>query len=512
MKKFSGYVLSLMLFVGFTVSSLVAWGVYQYEDSTIQLKFKNDVDEKIASIERELIVNLEVLYALKGLWDNSKAVSLSEFTGYSQAFLSRHKSIQALEWVPKVIHNQREKFSLARPLNKGVFDITERHEQGNMVSAAIRDEYFPVYYVEPLIGNELALGFDLASNAARKKTLMRALASGKPLATSSITLVQEPNNEKGFLILIPIYNGLPTTVINRQKEIKGFIVGVFRIGDIFRAAFNWSPTIGINAKIVDVTNDNNELLHESREYAEVAQSAVNKFSYAKKLKLFNGRNWQVVAVPTREYIENRHSYLPYILGFSSMIFVLVFVFYTNLIIIRNKELSEAKKSLEKLTETDALTTISNRRCFDKYIKIEWNRAIREKSTLSLLMIDVDDFKAFNDIYGHVRGDACLQEVAIIMQRVICRTTDLIARYGGEEFVIVLPNTTHAFIIGEYCRRAVQALQIPHQESSTSEYITISVGVTSVQPDQNMDLTDLIATADKALYQAKEKGRNNVVEI
>ncbi len=113
---------------------------------------------------------------------------------------------------------------------------------------------------------------------------------------------------------------------------------------------------------------------------------------------------------------------------------------------------------------------------------------------------------------HVRGDACLQEVAIIMKSVICRTTDLIARYGGEEFVIVLPNTTHAFIIGEYCRRAVQALQIPHQESSTSEYITISVGVASLKPEQHMELTELISIADTALYQAKEKGRNNVVEI
>jgi len=400
-KLFSGYALSLMLVIGFLVSSIVAWGVYQYEDSAIQLKFKNDVDEKIASIERELIANLEVLYALKGLWDNSKVVSLRKFTGYSQAFLSRHKSIQALEWVPKVIHSQRENLSLVRPLNKGVFDITERHEQGHMVSAAVRDEYFPVYYVEPLLGNELALGFDLASNSARKKTLMKALASGKPLATSSIKLVQEPQNEKGFLILIPIYNGLPTTVITRHKEIKGFIVGVFRIGDIFRTAFNWSPTIGINAKIVDVTNDITELLYESREYADVSKSVVNKFSYAKELKPFNGRNWQVIAIPTREYIDSRHSYLPYLLGFSTMLFVLVFVFYTNIITLRNKELIDAKSCLEKLTETDALTTISNRRCFDKYIQIEWNRAIREKSTLSLLMIDVDDFKAFNDIYGHV---------------------------------------------------------------------------------------------------------------
>jgi len=109
------------------------------------------------------------LYALKGFWDNSKFISLAEFTRYSQALLNRHRGIQALEWAPKVLHANRDIFSTERPLEEGIFEITERHDQGDMIRASERDVYYPVYYIAPLIGNELALGFDLASNLSRKK-------------------------------------------------------------------------------------------------------------------------------------------------------------------------------------------------------------------------------------------------------------------------------------------------------------------------------------------------------
>ena len=387
MQRFSEFVLVLIIVVGFILSALLGFGAYHYETKSIHLKFKSDVIEKIASIERELLVNLEVLYALKGFWDNTDSISLSEFTRYSQALLNRHSGIQALEWAPKIVHANRDNFSTERPLEEGRFEITERHSQGGMIRAEDRDVYFPVYYVEPLIGNELALGFDLASNASRKKTLMQALNTGEPLATSSITLVQEPNNEKGFLILIPIYNGLPTTVTSRQKNIKGFIVGVYRIGDIFRTAFKWSPTSGINAKLIDVTNNSNELLYEKNTNSVVDQDYLDKLSYARNLKPFNGRDWKVIATPTLEYIKSRHSHLPHLLAASSMLLVLLIAYYTYHISIRNKALNEAQNNLEELIETDALTAIPNRRCFDKQIQIEWNRAIREKSILSLLMIN-----------------------------------------------------------------------------------------------------------------------------
>jgi len=375
MKQSPEYALPFMVVIGIVLSLIIGRGVYQYEARSIQLNFKNDVDDKVASIERELVVNLEVLFALKGFWDNSKFVSLKEFTRYSQSLLDRHKGIQALEWAPKVTDVNRESLSNELPSEEGVFNITERHEQGHMIPASVRDEYFPVYYLEPFIGNKQALGFDLASNSSRKNTLMMALKSGQPLATSSIILVQEPNNEKGFLILVPIYSELATTVINRQKYIKGFIVGVFRIGDIFRTASEWSFTGGINAKLLDVTNGGNELLYESNRFSTDV-SILNKFSYSKRLKPFNGRDWQVIATPALEYIESRRSYLPYFSGFSSMLFVLLAAYYTYLITLRNKELNKTKSSLEQLIETDFLTTISNRRCFDKHIQIDWSRAIR----------------------------------------------------------------------------------------------------------------------------------------
>jgi len=128
------------------------------------------------------------------------------------------------------------------------------------------------------------------------------------------------------------------------------------------------------------------------------------------------------------------------------------------------------------------------------------------------MIDVDNFKLYNDIYGHVRGDICLKEIAITMKSVITRPSDLIARYGGEEFVVILPTTEHASNVGELCRKAVEKLQIPHAGSETSEYVTISVGATSIYPEIKSELSELISIADKALYKAKESGRNNVIML
>lgn len=178
------------------------------------------------------------------------------------------------------------------------------------------------------------------------------------------------------------------------------------------------------------------------------------------------------------------------------------------------ELEKAQGELQTLASLDALTGLANRRSFDMKLGAEWRRAARDHSPLSLLMIDVDFFKRYNDSYGHQKGDACLQFVATSIAGADLRESDMAARYGGEEFAVILPGTRleGAASVGERIRQYVANLEIPHKASDVSATVSISVGTATMVPTNGSNEAELIAVADQALYQAKDQGRNRVISI
>lgn len=175
---------------------------------------------------------------------------------------------------------------------------------------------------------------------------------------------------------------------------------------------------------------------------------------------------------------------------------------------------ETEEVLRKLSSLDGLTGLANRRTFDNTLNDEWHRALRTKNHFSLIMVDIDFFKKFNDQYGHQAGDKCLKDVARKMKDAVKRPGDLVARYGGEEFVVVLPMTDkkNAFTIAEHMRKDVESLKIPHELSKPGKFITISLGVATVTPKFEYSQSELLEEADKALYMAKREGRNKVVSF
>jgi diguanylate cyclase (GGDEF)-like protein len=174
------------------------------------------------------------------------------------------------------------------------------------------------------------------------------------------------------------------------------------------------------------------------------------------------------------------------------------------------QLNAANKELQRLSTIDGLTGISNRRMFDALSIREWRRCERMKKPISLVMLDVDNFKLFNDAYGHQAGDDCLRAVAAQVARAAPRAADLAARYGGEEFVLVLGETDAdgARWVAENVRQHVSELGIPH--ATPARRVTISCGVASVVPNPDLSLETLLRSADHALYQAKEQGRDRVI--
>jgi len=175
------------------------------------------------------------------------------------------------------------------------------------------------------------------------------------------------------------------------------------------------------------------------------------------------------------------------------------------------ELKHQRDLLAHLSKHDGLTGISNRSKFDEFLEDEWHRALREKTSLSLILIDIDFFKNFNDFYGHTTGDDCLKKVAQTIKKSLERSVDLAARYGGEEFVCVLPNTdlSGANHIAETIRKNIYNLQIPHKKSLVEPFVTISLGISSAIPDASSSALILTQAADKMLYKAKKQGRNRV---
>ncbi len=177
-----------------------------------------------------------------------------------------------------------------------------------------------------------------------------------------------------------------------------------------------------------------------------------------------------------------------------------------------EELKRKNQELERLSMRDGLTGVLNRRHYNRIIEVEWKRAVREGTDLSLLMIEIEYFKRYNDRYGHLEGDDCLRRVARTLSDTLKRPADRLFRYGGEEFAAVLPATgmSGAVKIAESMRCAVTDLNIDHELSETASQVTVSIGAASIRPGPNDDYTPFVNRADQALYTAKAGGRNRVV--
>ncbi|HSW12240.1 MAG TPA: diguanylate cyclase [Solimonas sp.] len=177
-----------------------------------------------------------------------------------------------------------------------------------------------------------------------------------------------------------------------------------------------------------------------------------------------------------------------------------------------QQLLEKNLELERLTNLDGLTGLSNRRYFSEFMEVQWRRAIREQSAFSVLMIDVDDFKRYNDGYGHLAGDEVLRQVGAAIQRCCERPTDLAARFGGEEFVVALAmvRQEEAQAFGGKLLQAVRRLEIPHSGSTVAGTVTVSIGGAATLPQRDDSYLTLIQAADVALYAAKGQGKNRVV--
>jgi serine phosphatase RsbU (regulator of sigma subunit)/integral membrane sensor domain MASE1 len=331
-------------------------------NSQIQAEFTRKTQVMAASLANTIESYFDVLYTIKSLFDSSEKVERHEFQVFVQRLFDRHSGIQALEWVPRVTQSQRS-FYEAAVRHEGFlkFQITERQGQGQMVPAAQRGEYFPVNYVEPYTGNELALGFDLASNSERLIAINRSRDTGRPTATARLTLVQEHEKQYGVIVFLPVFDfkGEPDTVETRRDALRGFVLGVFRIGEMVASALKAFDPATVMYALFDRTppQDKQLLWAHHPKLQSNADELLNrswetKSTYLQFRSNFNmgGRNWTMVFTPTADYLAPYQSWDLWAVLAGGLLFTSILGVLLLTVFGRSTEISEANISLQSEIE------------------------------------------------------------------------------------------------------------------------------------------------------------------
>ncbi|PTY38836.1 hypothetical protein BGP77_10295 [Saccharospirillum sp. MSK14-1] len=501
-------VLSLAV-IGVGCLAVLSRSLYNNESAAIQQSFQAEVDQHVVAFEREVLLNLEILYALNQALSTVDNINLPLFNRVTQGVLRRSPAIQAFAWAPWV--NQSQLQPLEQQMRQSIpdFEVFERADTDNgKAVVAQRDRYVPVVFIEPLATNQAAVGYDLASEERRLRALLEARDSGRLVATAGIQLVQEPENQQGFLVFSALYDGLPEQPQERRAQLRGFFNGVYRVAALYQQSIGASSSGDICIRIIDRSSGTDEVLFENIPPGVKAWHL--PWRYESEAFDVGGRQWLIEAIPARGFAVGQRSYLPWLVFGGGLLFIVLISGYVIATLKRNRELQAARDQLERISLTDGLTGLANRRHFDQHLSQEWARAQREGTAVALVMIDIDHFKNYNDEYGHPAGDQCLRRVAEALQSIAQRPLDLVARYGGEEFAIILPHTEAPVQVAEQCRQVVENLQLPHAFSEAASVVTISAGVCAGQPGLNDSPEMLTEGADDALYEAKEAGRNRVV--
>lgn len=304
----------------FIIGSIVSLSLFFYTRNQNQALIKKDLEvltlQHVAAIQRGIDRAVEIVGSVARLFDASLKVERREFTAFTRQSPALDASVQALEWVPRVQESDR-RLLVAEAVEAGFssFDFRELDAQGRLVSASVRKEYFPVYFVEPYEGNEAALGFDLATEKTRLDALARARDTGAAASTGPITLVQEREGQKGILIFYPVYRGGPhhNSIQERQENLMGFALGVFRIKDLVLESLGNASELGMNLAVVDsgaAGGPETLFLHLSTgQKSDAAKAMEEGLRHAGPVLRFplriSGRRWYIQASPGTAYLSGQ---------------------------------------------------------------------------------------------------------------------------------------------------------------------------------------------------------------
>ncbi len=511
MNKRYNLISSFILIIGLALTFFSYFQFTQLDKNRINGLFKGKVNERAASFYLELESNLEGLYVVQDMLSDFNPPYLS-FKKVSEKIIKRHHGIEYIAWLPKITRYQLDTFKVyARRQFRG-FRLKEVSKNGSLIPIGRYNEYYPFYYIYPPRIQKGLLGISLYPADPDFRKLVKSPQKANYTAFKRLTSLNRKLADSQYILFFPVYSS------KRNSELKGFLAATIDIATIFSGSIPKEQLSNFNIAITDVTDPSKNITVFNSIRFKTQNANKNEYYLEKILSDFGGRRLKISAYPTREYLSSVRNLSPFIILVVDILITLVLALLIRRLMIRalvierqKDELAYKNNQLEILSNSDALTGLANRRHFEKILDLEWKRSLRESTPITVIMIDIDHFKQYNDTYGHVAGDKCLRNVAQTLAKVISRPTDLVARYGGEEFVIILSNTEdREGKVAAKCVKEVAKLRIPHKSSPVENYVTISAGSATyaiVPPDQPP--RTIVKKADKALYAAKKDGRNRV---
>lgn len=346
------------------------------------------------------------------------------------------------------------------------------------------------YIIRPFYLNEVVTKLEMLLTIKRQKYFLEAEIKKRKkiediLQNSRALILSVLNSSKDAIAAFQSIRH------SKTKKIKDFRCLV--VNPIFAKLFNRSQNeiigkVGLKNLITQI---NHEFFEDFVKVVETGESLEKDFYYPQKENCW----YQLVAVKLED-------------GFAITV--------RDITVSKKFEiqLQEGNRQLQLIANLDGLTQVANRRCFNDYLKKQWQKHLEKQQPLTLIMIDIDYFKLYNDYYGHQQGDECIYRVAQGIAMIIKRPTDLTARYGGEEFAVILSNTKieAGLIMADLIQSTIASFEIPHEKSQVSSYVTLSIGVSCLIPNEYLSLEDLIGNADKALYEAKNQGRDRIISL
>ena len=499
----------LILLIGLAVTYISYYEFEKLNNDKIASIFKGEIDDRASSFHRELSDNIEGLFAAKDIltyFDLNYASYKKIVSGIS----NRHRNIEYIAWIPRINKYQVDTFKVIARKQFWGFKLKEVSKNNTIIPVGRYNEYYPFYYIFPKKMQKNLLGISLYPAEPVFRKLVKITERYDYRAIKDMPSLRPNLKDNQFILFFPVYSP------RKKTELKGFLSAAIDIGGIFANSISQDHLTKLNITLRDVSEPKNPITIYTN--AKRSVTASNKeYHINKKLLDFGGRSIEILAYPTNEYLSSVRNLSPYIVLIASILITLILVVLIRRIMLRsvvikeqNDELTFTNHQLSQLSNTDPLTGLANRRHFDQVLEQEWKRSVRESNPITLLMIDIDHFKLYNDTYGHLNGDKCLKNVAKALSRVTSRPTDLVARYGGEEFAIILSNTEdRAGKVAIKCVKEINNLHIPHKSSLVSDHVTISVGSATFAISPEAPQKILIQKADKALYAAKKDGRNRV---
>ncbi|MBF0592698.1 MAG: CHASE domain-containing protein, partial [Nitrospirae bacterium] len=311
--------------------------VRRLEANRVRLEFEGKAEIINNTLYESFQNYIDIFESVKGLYEASEKVERHEFRTFAKRLLARHGAIHAIEWAPRISRAERAAYEeAARADGYSDFQIRQRDAQGQLVNAASRDEYMPVYFVEPYEGNEAVMGFDLASNPSRQEALMRARDLGQPQGTGRITLVQDKLKQFGVLISVPIYSAglVDNSVEGRRANLRGFVLGVFRVGDAIEREIVGLSIGGVNFAVYDEAASESRRLLYVHDLEGAAAPAIKgaaapaikevkrqgDMQYKTTLSVA-GRTWSIVFYPSAEYLKRHSTFQAWLILVGSLLFI-----------------------------------------------------------------------------------------------------------------------------------------------------------------------------------------------